>query len=183
MVRTRPWRQAQTCGLTYCTVARPCALELRAGPRLNSLESMPTNTSGRQSRIRLRSVARSRRSRGRCVMTSVSPMTASSSMRARPRSRRPASSGPATPANSRLRKRAAQGVDERGAERVAGCFARDQCDAQSAAPGLARLAHEAARGLADEVDERSSARAASATRDCSSATASASFRSERYSTR
>ena len=37
MVRTRPCRHAQTCGLTYCTVVRPARLSLLGEPQVEFL--------------------------------------------------------------------------------------------------------------------------------------------------
>ena len=38
MVRTRPCRHAQTCGLTYCTVASPARLSVAREPEVEFRE-------------------------------------------------------------------------------------------------------------------------------------------------
>ncbi len=79
MRTTRPGRQAQTCGLTYCTVRMPAACSAGAKFRLNSGASTPMNRSGRAAIMRDRARRRSASSRGRCVSTSNRPITASDS--------------------------------------------------------------------------------------------------------
>src|SRR5580692_5791146 len=100
MLRARPCRQAQTWGLTYCTVGMPAACSRRASRRLVSGASMPMNTSGRAARNSLPMRASNRSNRGRCCRTSTSPMTANDS--AGSQTLHPAACifGPATPKNS-----------------------------------------------------------------------------------
>src|SRR3970040_865761 len=79
MRATRDWRQAHTCGLTYCTVGMPALLRAAATGRLKSGESMPTKTCGRRCSMRAMRLRRSLSKRGSCLSTSARSMTESSS--------------------------------------------------------------------------------------------------------
>ena len=97
---TRPWRQAQTCGLTYCTVLIPARFRAAAAGLLKSGASMPMNASTWLRSMRSMSSRRNFRIRRKCGSTSKKPMTAISS--ARYHGSQPAAIifGPAMPTNS-----------------------------------------------------------------------------------
>src|SRR6266851_4298295 len=109
MLRALLCRQAQTWGLTYCTVGIPAVRRSRARRRLNSGASIPTNTSGLAARNKARIRARRRSRRGRWRTISNKPITASDS--AGSQTSQPAACifGPATPKNfaSGARRRSA----------------------------------------------------------------------------
>ena len=115
--------------------ARPCALELPREPQVEFLVVDADEHVGPPFEDPPPQIARAAACRrGRCVRTSVSPMTAElldvvpgrATGGPHPRARDARELG--------LRKSPAQRLDERGAQRVTGCLARHQCDAQCATP-------------------------------------------------
>ena len=148
--------------------------------RLNSGASMPTNTSGCAARMRSRTERRRRSSRGRWCSTSNSPITASSRDSAQVSQPSACIAGPATPTKRVAGCRGADRADQRGAEVVAGGFAGHHADRQRSVGGHQRMM---LRSLLDRKFTNGTSSGWLAASSFSCASASASLRPERYSSR
>ncbi len=125
---SRSRRHAHTDGLTKCTVRTPRRLSRRSRPRLKSGASTPMKTGTRAARNRRAMSRRSEINPGRCATTSVEAAHGQALQR-RPgfaAGRLHPRTGNAGEADRRIV--AADCVDERSAQRVAGRFARNDSD-------------------------------------------------------